>query len=227
MPQKTHDFLPTTEKTYSRREDFLSELGASPLTLSCPTCPQSGSFLVLPGAISKGLSRATGPRERGVDPAKAKEQPYKAVVENDRAWFASLAEHSADLLKGLAEAGNWELAIALKTLEKTSGGPRCPRATNTRVSVNVASPFGASLSRRWERQADAFSLELTGDPETFESTHRRLAVTNLADLAPPRLVYLAWFSHPTPPERIATARALSQSRFVGRSPGATAERLPR
>jgi STE24 endopeptidase len=93
----------------------------------------------------------------------------------------------------------------------------------------VASPFGASLSRRWERQADAFSLELTRDPETFESTHRRLALTNLADLAPPRLVYLAWFSHPTPPERIATARALSRnlSRVVGRSPGATAERLPR
>ena len=78
----------------------------------------------------------------------------------------------------------------------------------------VASPFGASLSRRWERQADAFSLELTGDLETFESTHRRLALSNLADLAPPRLVYVAWFSHPTPPERIAAARVLSQSRCV-------------
>jgi STE24 endopeptidase len=72
----------------------------------------------------------------------------------------------------------------------------------------LVSPLGAALSRRWERQADAFSLELTHDPETFESTHRRLALTNLADLAPPRLVYLAWSSHPTPPERIAAARAL-------------------
>jgi STE24 endopeptidase len=71
----------------------------------------------------------------------------------------------------------------------------------------VTSPLSASLSRRWERQADAFSLELTRDLETFESTHRRLALTNLADLAPPRLFYLAWFSHPTPPERIAAARA--------------------
>lgn len=71
----------------------------------------------------------------------------------------------------------------------------------------LASPLGASLSRRWERQADAFSLELTRDPETFESTHRRLALMNLPDLAPPRLFYLTSFTHPTPSERIAAARA--------------------
>jgi Zn-dependent protease with chaperone function len=70
----------------------------------------------------------------------------------------------------------------------------------------VLAPFGSALSRRWERQADDFSLALTGDLEAFESTHRRLALTNLADLAPPRLLYLAWFSHPTEPERILRAR---------------------
>jgi Zn-dependent protease with chaperone function len=69
----------------------------------------------------------------------------------------------------------------------------------------VVSPFGAALSRRWERQADAFSLELTGDRVAFASTHRRLALANLADLYPPRLAYVFWFSHPTPPERIASA----------------------
>lgn len=67
-------------------------------------------------------------------------------------------------------------------------------------------PFGSALSRRWERQADDFSIALTGDLAAFESTHRRLALTNLADLAPPRLLYLAWFTHPTPPERLARAR---------------------
>jgi STE24 endopeptidase len=72
----------------------------------------------------------------------------------------------------------------------------------------LASPLGSSISRRWERQADAFSLELTCDPAIFESTHRRLALTNVADLDPPRLFYFAWFSHPTPPERIAAARVL-------------------
>ena len=81
----------------------------------------------------------------------------------------------------------------------------------------VTSPLAASLSRRWERRADAFSLELTRDLETFESTHRRLALANLADLAPPRLLYLAWFTHPTPPERIAAARESAWT-GPGRSP---------
>jgi STE24 endopeptidase len=70
----------------------------------------------------------------------------------------------------------------------------------------LALPAGAALSRRWERAADAFSLGLTGDPSAFERTHRDLAVANLSDLDPPRLVYLAIFSHPTPPERIAFGR---------------------
>jgi STE24 endopeptidase len=75
----------------------------------------------------------------------------------------------------------------------------------------ASSPLGAGLSRHWERQADAFSLELTRHLATFESTHRRLAVMNVADLVPPRLFYLAWFSHPSPSERIAAARALQQA----------------
>jgi STE24 endopeptidase len=68
-------------------------------------------------------------------------------------------------------------------------------------------PLGAALSRRWEREADRSSLELTRDPEAFESAHRRLARANLADLEPRRAVYALLFSHPTPPERIAAARA--------------------
>jgi STE24 endopeptidase len=71
----------------------------------------------------------------------------------------------------------------------------------------IGLPLGAALSRRWEREADRCSLELTRDPEAFESAHRRLARANLADLAPPPAVYALLFSHPTPPERIAAARA--------------------
>jgi STE24 endopeptidase len=67
-------------------------------------------------------------------------------------------------------------------------------------------PLGAALSRRWEREADRSSLELTRDPEAFESAHRRLARANLADLEPSRAAYVLLFSHPTPPERIAAAR---------------------
>jgi STE24 endopeptidase len=70
----------------------------------------------------------------------------------------------------------------------------------------VALPFGTALSRRWERAADRFSLELTHDPEAFETAHRELATSNLSDLKPPRALYVLTFSHPTPVERIAAAR---------------------
>ena len=70
----------------------------------------------------------------------------------------------------------------------------------------VALPFETSISRRWERAADRFALELTGDGTAIEDMHRRLALANLADLDPPQLLYRLLFTHPTPPERIAAAR---------------------
>ncbi|HXF73074.1 MAG TPA: M48 family metalloprotease, partial [Actinomycetota bacterium] len=45
-----------------------------------------------------------------------------------------------------------------------------------RVLGILGSPLAAALSRRWEREADRASLELTGDPGTFERSHRELAV---------------------------------------------------
>jgi len=73
----------------------------------------------------------------------------------------------------------------------------------------VALPLGAALSRRFERTADGFSLELTGDREGYEDVHRRLAKANLSDLDPPRAYYLVFHGHPTAPERIAAGRARS------------------
>jgi STE24 endopeptidase len=75
----------------------------------------------------------------------------------------------------------------------------------------VALPAAAALSRRWERDADGFSLELTGDPAAFDRTHRDLAVSNLSDLDPPRPVYVLLFSHPTAPERISFGRAWAEA----------------
>jgi len=69
----------------------------------------------------------------------------------------------------------------------------------------AALPILSAISRRWERHADRFSLELTGDRAAFERAHRELATANLADLDPPRALYLLLFSHPTPPERLTAA----------------------
>jgi STE24 endopeptidase len=73
--------------------------------------------------------------------------------------------------------------------------------------LNLAfQPLALALSRRWERDCDRFSLELTDDREAYERTHRLLALQNLGDLEPPRAAYLFFFSHPTARERLALAR---------------------
>jgi STE24 endopeptidase len=68
----------------------------------------------------------------------------------------------------------------------------------------VALPAGSALSRRFERTADRFSLELTGDEPAYRALHRDLALANLSDLAPPKWLYYWMFSHPTPPERLGS-----------------------
>lgn len=76
-------------------------------------------------------------------------------------------------------------------------------------------PVGAAVSRRWERAADRFSLELTRDVAAFERAHAALARANLSDLDPPRALYALLFSHPTAPERIALARRWRQASLAG------------
>jgi STE24 endopeptidase len=68
-------------------------------------------------------------------------------------------------------------------------------------------PLGTWVSRRYERVADRFSLDLTDDLPAYERTHLELARKNLGDLEPPRLAYWLLFSHPTTPERLAYGRA--------------------
>jgi STE24 endopeptidase len=72
------------------------------------------------------------------------------------------------------------------------------------LGVAALAPLTA-VSRRWERSADRFALELTNEPGAYESVFRRLSETNLSDLDPPALVYVLLFTHPTPPERLAAA----------------------
>ena len=51
------------------------------------------------------------------DPAKAEEQPWKAVAEGDRAWLAAALDHVPDLIRGVTEAyegitaGEFETAV--------------------------------------------------------------------------------------------------------------------
>jgi STE24 endopeptidase len=69
----------------------------------------------------------------------------------------------------------------------------------------VTLPPSNWLSRRFERSADQFALELTGDQDAYVRTERGLALRNLADLDPGPLTYRLLFTHPAPAERIALA----------------------
>jgi STE24 endopeptidase len=83
-----------------------------------------------------------------------------------------------------------------------------PEALLLLLALELAAlPGGAWLSRRWERDADRCSLDLTEEPAAFARAHAGLARRNLSDLEPPRLVYVLLFSHPTPPERLALGEA--------------------
>ena len=72
------------------------------------------------------------------------------------------------------------------------------------LAVGLAGvPPLTAVSRRWERSADRYALELTNEPAAYSSAFRRLAATNLSDLDPPALVYALLFTHPTMAERLA------------------------
>ena len=73
------------------------------------------------------------------------------------------------------------------------------------VAGLVTDPFGMAVSRRWEREADRASIELTGDGDGFAEMERDLSIANLSELDPGRLAYLFTHSHPAPAERIAAA----------------------
>src|SRR5256886_4006679 len=71
----------------------------------------------------------------------------------------------------------------------------------------VTAPFVNAVSRRVERQADDFALELTGDAMAFIGAMERLADLNLAERKPHRLKELLLYSHPSIERRILAARS--------------------
>jgi STE24 endopeptidase len=68
------------------------------------------------------------------------------------------------------------------------------------------------LSRRVENRADTYALTLRPEPDAFIDFERRIALQNLADPDPPRLLQVAFGSHPTTVQRIGIAEALRPRR---------------
>lgn len=90
-------------------------------------------------------------------------------------------------------------------------GPQDPRALALLMAIatvlgSVAGPLFNAYSRRIERRADQFGMDLTRDPAAVIATWRRLAVGNIADLEPHPLSVLLFATHPPIPARLAHAR---------------------
>jgi len=66
------------------------------------------------------------------------------------------------------------------------------------------------LSRDVEARADAYSLELTRDPQTLIDFQRRIAVKNVSDPDPPQAVRFLLGTHPTTMQRIGLAEAFER-----------------
>jgi STE24 endopeptidase len=146
---------------------------------------------------------------RGVVAHELGHRRYRHVVAGTLLGMAGAAA-AVFVLWGLL---SWDGLV----LSAGASGPGDPRVVPLVVLVLWllelgALPFETWLSRRWERAADRFALELTGDSDALEQMHRRLALANLADLDPPPLLYKLLFTHPTPPERVAATRLSSEAR---------------
>jgi STE24 endopeptidase len=78
--------------------------------------------------------------------------------------------------------------------------------TGGAVSVALL-PLANAFSRAHERRADRYALEMTKNAGAFVTAMKRLAVQNLAEEHPSRLVEMLFHSHPSMSSRIAAAQA--------------------
>jgi len=72
----------------------------------------------------------------------------------------------------------------------------------------VGGPVGNILSRRHERQADAYAVRTTGNRTAFLSALRKLSTTNLADPDPHPLVEFLFYSHPSIGKRLRSVEMM-------------------
>jgi STE24 endopeptidase len=75
----------------------------------------------------------------------------------------------------------------------------------------VTMPLGNVLSRRHERQADAYAVKTTHNAPAFASALRKLASQNLADPEPHPFIEFLFHSHPSIAHRLRRIEALGQA----------------
>ena len=77
--------------------------------------------------------------------------------------------------------------------------------------VTILAPVRNVLSRRHERLADQYALELTKNPTALVSSLRRFGEQTLAEERPSRLVEWLFYTHPPMADRMSAARAAAEN----------------
>lgn len=75
----------------------------------------------------------------------------------------------------------------------------------------ITMPLLNALSRHYEIEADRFTLQVTGDRDSFISSMEKLAKINLADKDPGPITEIIFYSHPSIKKRIAFAKKNSST----------------
>jgi STE24 endopeptidase len=147
------------------------------------------------------------------------------IEEADRAELEAVVAHELghvahdDVRRGIlfvvivAPLGMLTVALAGRALARRSGSqPGTPAALPAYALALTIVAFalglaGNQLSRSIERSADAFELELTGDPQALIDLQRRITINNLGDPDPQSPLDRLLRTHPSAVERIGAALA--------------------
>jgi STE24 endopeptidase len=126
---------------------------------------------------------------------------HRDVMKGLAAEFVVLA---ACLLAAKSVLDAWWRPLGLTSPADPAGLPLVLLAAGG-VSLAVT-PILNALSRRNERRADRFAIDVTDRPDAFIAAMRRMSAQNLAEEHPSRLALWFFHTHPTAEERIAAAR---------------------
>jgi STE24 endopeptidase len=114
----------------------------------------------------------------------------------------------------VAPFGTWAAAVLAERLAPRGAalGPRAVPAVVLSLAIvaPVITMVSNQLSRDVEKRADAFSLELTHDPETFIAFQERIAVKNVSEPEPPAVARFLLGTHPSTIQRIGMAEAFER-----------------
>ncbi len=107
-------------------------------------------------------------------------------------------------------AAQWALQsvgprLGLAGVDDVAGLPIAVLAAG--AALLLLAPVTNLISRRLERRADRYAVDLTGKPEALASSLRRLAAQSLAEERPSRVTAWLSYSHPPWSDRLVAAKA--------------------